>query len=314
LENSLVSVLENRPDDCEIVVVLDQPYDNPYELEDEVRFLAVPGAAGLVQCLNFGIHASRSAVIHVLGCGAEVSENWTAAAMQHFDNPQIAAVAPLLLDEPNEPRVRNAGLAYGRGGVRRQLDAGLPPSAVGTKSRDVLGPSVLAAFYRSEVLMTLGEMFDPAVGDQLADVDLALRLQKAGYRSVLEPKSLVYCQQASLPQATGWTLGRQVERLFWRNAPLAGWARSLAAHVATVAGETGRLLTSPGLLGQLAGRCAASLEIGHYLRHYRRLARLGVLAQEGSDPQEADSRRADRARPEGAGQQGVVGTRVAAPR
>ena len=35
LEDTLVSVLENRPADCQIVVVLNQPYDDPYDLKDE---------------------------------------------------------------------------------------------------------------------------------------------------------------------------------------------------------------------------------------------------------------------------------------
>ena len=46
LEDTLVSVLENRPVDCQIVVVLNRPYDDPYDLKDEVCFVEAPPGAG----------------------------------------------------------------------------------------------------------------------------------------------------------------------------------------------------------------------------------------------------------------------------
>ena len=48
LDDTLVSVLENRPANCEIIVVHTEPYDDPYDLAGEVRFLearAGPSAA-----------------------------------------------------------------------------------------------------------------------------------------------------------------------------------------------------------------------------------------------------------------------------
>ena len=44
LETTLVSVLEKRPDDCEIIVVLNESYADPYGLKDEVRFVEMIGA------------------------------------------------------------------------------------------------------------------------------------------------------------------------------------------------------------------------------------------------------------------------------
>ena len=39
LDDTLLSVLENRPANCEILVVHNQPYHDPYNLSDEVRFV-----------------------------------------------------------------------------------------------------------------------------------------------------------------------------------------------------------------------------------------------------------------------------------
>ncbi len=60
LDDTLVSVLQNRPDDCEILVVHNRPYDDPYELSDEVRFVEARRGSRLVDCLNVGIAASRA--------------------------------------------------------------------------------------------------------------------------------------------------------------------------------------------------------------------------------------------------------------
>ena len=39
LDDTLLSVLENRPARCEIVVVHNRPYHDPYHLCEEVRFI-----------------------------------------------------------------------------------------------------------------------------------------------------------------------------------------------------------------------------------------------------------------------------------
>ena len=59
LEDSLVSVLENRPADCEVLVVHNRPYDDPYNLAGEVRFVQANPRAGLAECLDMGTAAGR---------------------------------------------------------------------------------------------------------------------------------------------------------------------------------------------------------------------------------------------------------------
>ena len=93
LEDTLVSVLENRPNDCEVLAVLAQPYDNPYKLDDEVCFCRAADGTGLAELMNLGIATSRAPVVHLLTCGAEVREGWADVAMAHFRDPQVASVA-----------------------------------------------------------------------------------------------------------------------------------------------------------------------------------------------------------------------------
>jgi hypothetical protein len=119
LEHTLVSVLGNRPARCEIVVVLGHPYDDPYHLVDEVAFVQAPEGAGLSECVNLGWRESTGPIVHVLSCGAAVAEGWADAALAHFCDWHVAAVAPLVLDDAENTRVISAGLEYHRAGIRR---------------------------------------------------------------------------------------------------------------------------------------------------------------------------------------------------
>ena len=116
LDDTLLSVLENRPANCEILVVHNQPYRDPYNLSDEVRFVEAPRGAGAVECLNRGLAASRSPVVFVLSCGVEVCPGWADAGLRHFGDPAIAAVAAVVLDRDDRGKIVSAGLGYLGGG------------------------------------------------------------------------------------------------------------------------------------------------------------------------------------------------------
>jgi len=275
LETTLVSVLENRPHDCEIVVVLASRYDDPYDLADEVRFVVDSGATSRAAAVETGLDACRGPVVHLLSAGAEVDEGWADAAVEHFLDHRIAAVAPLVLRSRDESLVCSAGVEYGSGGVRKRCACGLPIGDVGRASFDVLGPTSVAGFYRRETLLSLARPFDPAVTDDLIDVDTALQLRAAGYRAVVEPRSVVFRSAAESAVVAPFAAGRGAERLFWRNAPQRGLVRDLVAHVGAVIGEVFARRTLGEKAGRLMGRAAASLEILGYRRHHREVAAVG---------------------------------------
>jgi hypothetical protein len=258
LESSLVSILQNRPADCEIVVVHDEGYDDPYDLADEVRFVAAPAECGELARLTRGLNVCQAPVLHVLRSGAEVTEGWTAPALAHFSDPSVAAVAPLLLDRDGT-HVAAAGLEYRRSGARVARDRGKPLSAVAGDSATILGPTFGAAFYRLSALKLLRDAFSPALGSELCDVDVALRLSRAGYRAVLEPLSRVVAseeQWRASPLSDAWL----AERVFWRHAKELGLARSAIGHAAVLAAELTLVVTRPLQAGRIIGRLAGCLE------------------------------------------------------
>src|SRR5690606_32409978 len=98
LEDTLATVLQNRPSGCEVLVALAEPYNDPYGVADEVTFVPPParGDANFVALVNRAVTQAEAAIVHVLASGVRVTEDWTSAALLHFDDASIAAVAPAL--------------------------------------------------------------------------------------------------------------------------------------------------------------------------------------------------------------------------
>ncbi|MEN6558325.1 MAG: glycosyltransferase family 2 protein [Thermoguttaceae bacterium] len=240
LDDTLISVLENRPVDCEILVVHNHPYDDPYHLGDEVRLVEAEAGAGLAGCLNRGLAEARSAVLHVLACGVEVTPGWTDEVLRHFDDPAVASVTPVVLDRGDPDRIVSVGWGYRVEGTVRRLGAGDRADQLSAYREDLCGPDRLAGFYRVSALRAVGGFSDRA-GDALSAIDVALALQQAGFHGVLESQCVARTDPAMVRDGSAWRRGRDVERLFWYWASNQGWLVSLAGHLALLVGE--------GLLG-----------------------------------------------------------------
>src|SRR6476620_1309705 len=112
MEPTLISLLENRPSDCEILLVLTVPYDDPYELGNEVRFLQAPPRSDTLAALNFALAKVEWPFVHFLSVGLAVTPHWADRALAHFSDPQIAAVAPVLRDVVDTAKVLSGGWEY----------------------------------------------------------------------------------------------------------------------------------------------------------------------------------------------------------
>jgi hypothetical protein len=265
LEATLLTVLENRPDDCEVIAVTNFEYSDPYKLADEVRFVAARRGADLVACAGAAIALVRSAVIHVLAAGCEVGERWAEPALAHFADLSVGAVAPLVLQSDRRDQVLAAGIDYRAGGARRVRVRKLGRiTAAGSTA--VFGACGQAAFFRRSALEAVGG-WTAAVGPELADVELAWALRRAGYRTVLEPAACIYAKQLPTARLGAFRQGLYSERLFWRNAAEVGWLKALAAHAWLVGWDTLAHLAHPSVLLRLAGRAWATAGFRHDARH-----------------------------------------------
>ena len=126
--------------------------------------------------------------------------------------------------------------------------------------------------------MRLGS-FPESFGAYFEDVDLAFRINRAGYRVIYEPKSQVWHRG----QSSYGTYRRQIlqqqsrneERVFWRNTSRQAWRQAVPRHLAVLVGKGMRRLGEGQLLPFLWGRLQVLGEIRNLMRHHHSLNQLG---------------------------------------
>jgi hypothetical protein len=284
LENTLVSVLENRPARSQVVVALGCPYDDPYELASEIEFVRAPDGAPLAAVLNTALAACRAPVAHVLSCGVEATAGWTDAAMPLFDDREVAAVVPLVLQKDDPQRIVAAGVLCRPSGAVRAVAAGRTLEAALKKTLAPDGPDILAAFFHTAALRAIGG-FDTAVGDDLVAADTALALRAAGFCCALQPHCCVYADEHVRAVSAGaLRRGYEAEKFFWRWAAAHGRIRSFVHHGLSLGVELAQCPLRPKKGLELIGRALGLL----------RCAAIGSERSAVAQPQEAEQQRASR--------------------
>jgi hypothetical protein len=266
LEDTLVSVLENRPDESEIVVVLARPYADPWNIRDEVRFVQAPSNARLVSCVNLGIAASEAAVIHVLTAGWRATPGWTDAPLAILEAGDAGAVVPVVDDAG---RTVSTGVRCGRGGRRL------------AHADDPMAPCLEVGFWRADVLDMAGNGFSLVCGDECADTDMAVTLDRIGCPVMVEPSSRVECG-VERRRTNPFMAGLHAERLFWRSLAGESLLSGLPLHLYEVVRHS--LARAPlGLVPAVAGRLVGLLQFGAYRQRYQQLQDLAAAAEGGEE-------------------------------
>jgi GT2 family glycosyltransferase len=233
---------------------------------------------GFCGAVNAGIAASRGQIVELLNDDAEVTAGWAEAALAWFNDARVAAVTPLVLAWPDGRVIDSAGDRYYLGGVAGKRGHGQPLGPDYLDARPVFGASASSAFYRRDALLRVGGLPE-SFGAYFEDVDLAFRLQRAGYRIMYEPASRVLHRiSASHGAAHGSLLEQQScneERVFWRNLPARELLWALPRHLIALAGKAWRRWREGNLMPFLRGRLRLLGEIPELLRHRRRLRSLG---------------------------------------
>jgi len=285
LRRCLASVTRHAPRDTEILVVDD---GSPGALVSRaaadfegVRVLAPSRRGGFCAAANAGIAAARAPFVEVMNDDTEVTAGWAEAALTHFDDVRVVAVAPLVLQfrTRDAPTVDSAGDDYDLGGIARKRDHGQTVRPGSLACREVFGASASSAFYRRDALNRVGT-FPVSFGAYFEDVDLSFRLRRVG-AIVFEPASTVLHHGG---QSYGRVSRRLVEqqscneeRVYWRNLPGALLRGSLPRHAAVLAAKAARRWQEGCLVPWLVGRIRAWREIPASRRHARGLDALGNL-------------------------------------
>ncbi len=193
LEDTILSVLENRPRDCEIIVAHDGSYHDPYELVDEVVYIQEEHPATVVELLNAGLMAACSPVVCALLDGVVVSADWAEPALKRFARSEVAAVAPQL--QVGKSRV--SGIAEEAICNQSKLRGG----RVESKDNNAAAPTIAAGFYRRKIMSALGGWNDE-ISAASADVELAFLMSKLALTCECEPQVVVKAMPDAIPSRT----------------------------------------------------------------------------------------------------------------
>jgi len=205
LEDTLLSILENRPADSEIIVAHDGSYGDPYDLADEVLFVETQAGTSTTSRLNEALYAACAPVVHILAEGCQIEEGWCEGPISKIQYQHLAAVAPVIQTQGSHPR-KIAGLDQrllshrGFQFAKKQVPA------------TCAGPLLAAGFYSRRVLLSLGGLLE-SVDSQVADVDLALCLHDLEADCQVDASSVVHAEMTHLVARSDTRIARDLGSL-----------------------------------------------------------------------------------------------------
>ena len=174
------------------VIVVDDGSVPPLTVVAGQQAIRLPTNRGPAAARNAGLESVSTALVAFVDTDVDLGEGWLDALLPHFDDPQVALVAPRVAS-----RRGSTTLAHYEA-VRSPLDLGTEPAriAAGTRVSYVPGAALVA---RRDAVRAIGG-FDESlrVGE---DVDMVWRLIAAGHRCRYEPASTVHHRPRATLQA-----------------------------------------------------------------------------------------------------------------
>lgn len=249
-ETSLVGVLENRPERCEVLVAHDGRYDDPFELTDEVRF--VESAKGdLVHLIQEGARQARGRFVHVIGEGVRASADWTVDPIARLDQVDVGFIAPTI-------RHRDGSvLACGWTDTPHRLCDPLCSGSTNPTQGDTVratGAYLQASFWRRDLLRSMAAAF---LGERTNEATYAYALlaTRAGWKGQVSTESNLVLDEDWMPwDDSNFDRGRRL-RAIRHQLSGGGWGAALTAGLRSATA----CLTGQVGLGEAFGQATAPL-------------------------------------------------------
>lgn len=173
------------------VVVVDDcsPDDTADRIEAEfpgIDLLRLPKNVGFAKACNRGFDATVGDVVVLLNSDVDLAPESLSHLANAFDDPSVASASPVITRPDGQ--IDAVGLCADvtlAGFVRFH---GAPPQAAASNTPIVLGPYGAVAAYRRSSIDT-ASLFDPNIFMYGEELDLALRLRRSGWTSVVVQES-----------------------------------------------------------------------------------------------------------------------------
>ena len=203
LEQFLGSVVRHTADDAEVVVADNGSTDDSLLWmrinHPDVRIVTLDRNYGFAGGYNRALKEIEAEYVVLLNSDVEVTEGWLQPLVEVLDNNKdVAAVAPKLRSYLNRSEFEYAGAAGGfidylgypfcRGRILSTVEE---DEGQYDDSREVFWASGAAMCCRRECFLELGG-FDEDYFAHMEEIDLQWRMQLAGWRIMVEPRSVVY--------------------------------------------------------------------------------------------------------------------------
>jgi GT2 family glycosyltransferase len=183
------------------------------------RILHFQGPFNFSAINNFAVEQTTCPWLLFLNNDVEIIESeWLSAMVEHVQRPEVGAVGARLLYPDNT--IQHAGVVLGVGGIAQHAFRGFPADDPGVNrqlqvTRNYSSVTGACMMTRREVFQEVGGFDEERLPVTFNDVDLCLKMRKAGYLIVYTPFAKLYHHESASRRRSVEALETDVMRERW---------------------------------------------------------------------------------------------------
>jgi GT2 family glycosyltransferase len=179
----------------DIVIIQVGDRDKVHDGRGDFRVLHFGDAANASATKNYAVQQTDSPWLLFLDPGVEpIEADWLTIMAEHVQRPEVGAVGARLVNRNDT--IEHAGFVLGVNGIAQSAFHGSPAEDPGVNRqlqmiRNYSAVSAACMLTRRDVFQQVGG-FDEALSDDLAEIDLCLKMRRSGYLIVYTPLAKLY--------------------------------------------------------------------------------------------------------------------------